>query len=119
MAEQAKRAVTRAGAEIVVDRPGLRVIRFALGAGEALPPHFAPRDVAIVVTAGSGSVTVERRVIEVKAGSVVPLMGERHGVVANEPMTFVVVQGAIEAWHVATPVVSLAPVDIEVGWPSP
>ena len=119
MSKPSKASVTRADAEIVVDRPGLRMIRFALAAGEALPEHYASRDVAIVVIAGTGSVTVESRIVPVKAGSVVALMGERHGVVADEPLTFVVVQGAIERWHVSTPVVTVAPIEIEVGWPSP
>ena len=48
MSEQAKPFAARPNAEVLVDRPGLRMIRFALGPGEALSPHFAPRARAMI-----------------------------------------------------------------------
>ncbi|OGQ22528.1 MAG: hypothetical protein A2138_18480 [Deltaproteobacteria bacterium RBG_16_71_12] len=118
MSEQAKPFAARPNAEVLVDRPGLRMIRFALGPGEALSPHFAPRDVAIVVVAGSGRVTVDERVVHVRGGSVVALAGERHGITAEERLEFVVVQAQVEAGHAQAPFATPAQIAIDVGWPS-
>lgn len=95
------------------------MIRFALDAGEALSPHFASRDLANVVIAGEGRVTVDERVERVRPGSVVALAGERHGIAAEERLEVVVVQAEIEARHAATPFVTPAQIALDVGWPSP
>lgn len=119
MAETANPSAMRPDAEILVDRPGMRVIRFVLAPGQALLPHFAPRDVAIVVVAGTGSVTVDPRVVPVKPGSVVALSGERHGIVAHERLELLVVQADIEARRRPAPFATPAQIAIDVGWPSP
>lgn len=119
MAEQIKHFATRPDAEVLVNRPGVRMIRFVLAAGEALSPHFASRDLAIVVLAGAGRVTIDDRVDYVRPGSVVALAGERHGIAADERLEFVVVQAEIEVRPAQDPFLTPAQMALDVGWPSP
>ena len=90
--------------ETVIDRPGLKVVRMDLPAGESLPSHFAPRDVVIVVTDGTGRITVENRIIAVEPGSVVEFSpGQLHGVEADEPLKIVIIQAEVATVREAMP----------------
>jgi quercetin dioxygenase-like cupin family protein len=84
---------THVKSQVVAQRVGFKLVRMQLPAGEALPVHKAPRDLAIIVTSGEGRVTVGARTFGVSAGSVVeipPLVP--HGVAADQDLEIVVVQ---------------------------
>lgn len=114
MSETSKRPSTRADAKVEVSRPGLRAIRYALAAGEELSPHFAPRDVLIVVLSGNGHVSIDERILPVKNGSIVELVGDRHGVVADSALTFVVVQAELDPQHLPRAMNVPAPISLGV-----
>lgn len=113
MSEPSKHSSTRADAKVEVNRPGLRAIRYALAAGEELSPHFAPRDVLIVVLSGNGHVSIDGRIVPVKAGSIVELLGERQGVVADEALRFVVIQAELDPQHLPRAMSVPAPISLD------
>jgi quercetin dioxygenase-like cupin family protein len=89
---------THITSEILVERVGMRVIRMELPAGEALPSHYAARDVALICVRGCGRVNVNRRVVPVDVGAVVGLLpGELHGVYADSALGVIVIQAPHEA----------------------
>ncbi|HEY4222383.1 MAG TPA: cupin domain-containing protein [Myxococcota bacterium] len=83
--------------ELLVDSPGLKIVRMDLPPGEALPVHPTPRYTLIVVFEGTGQVTVDDSIADVAPGSVVEVQaGEAHAVHADERLRFVMMQANIE-----------------------
>ena len=92
---------THIRSEVVVQRTGLRLVRMALPEGQALPPHHADADVALIVTQGRGRITVGARSFTVGSGSVIAVdPGQLHAIYADTALDVVVVQApprALEA----------------------
>ncbi len=83
---------THIRSEIVTAGEGYRLVRVNIPAGESLPGHLAP-DVAIVVIAGEGRITVNERVIAAEPGLIVPLaQGDEHAIYADQDLEIVLVQ---------------------------
>lgn len=74
---------------VVVDTPAIRVVMFAMDAGQELTDHSSPRAVVVQVLAGSLDFSYAGTGSQLEAGDVVYLApGERHAVVANTPCHF-------------------------------
>ena len=83
---------THIRSEIVTVGEGYRIVRVNIPAGESLPCHLAP-DVALVVIAGEGRITINERVIAAEPGLIVPLAaGDEHAVYADQDLEIVLVQ---------------------------
>jgi quercetin dioxygenase-like cupin family protein len=83
---------THIRSEIVTAGDGYRIIRVNIPAGESLPCHLAP-DIAIVVIAGEGRITVNDKVIPAEPGLIVPLQqGDEHAVYADQDLEIVLHQ---------------------------
>lgn len=77
---------------VVVNNPLLRVVSFAMDAGQELTDHQSPRAVVVQVLEGRLTFTVTGEASELSAGDVVYLApGERHAVGALTPCRFVLV----------------------------
>jgi quercetin dioxygenase-like cupin family protein len=76
----------------VVSNDAVRVVAFAMDAGQELTDHSAPRPVVVQVTEGDLAVTVAGHRHDLTTGDVVYLApDERHAVVAVTPSRFVLV----------------------------
>ncbi len=75
-----------------VSNDAVRVVAFAMDAGQELTDHSAPRPVVVQVVQGDLAFTVAGHRHELTAGDVVYLApNERHAVVALTPCRFVLV----------------------------
>lgn len=74
---------------VVVDTPAIRVVMFAMDAGQELTDHSSPRAVVVSSWRGSLDFSYGGSRSQLEAGDVVYLApGERHAVVANTPCHF-------------------------------
>lgn len=74
---------------VVVDTPAIRVVVFAMDAGQELTDHSAPRAVVVQVLSGLVDFSYGGSRSQLGAGDVVYLApGERHAVVATAPCHF-------------------------------
>ena len=74
---------------VVVSNPLLRVVSFAMDAGQELTDHQSPRAVVVQVLDGQLTFTVGEQASGLSAGDVVYLApGERHAVLARTPCRF-------------------------------
>ncbi len=77
---------------VLVNNAVLRVVAFAMDAGQELTDHASPRAVAVQMVEGSLDFTVGGTTAEIRAGDVVYIApGERHALVATAPSRFVLV----------------------------
>ena len=76
----------------VVSNDAVRVVAFAMDAGQELTDHSAPRPVVVQVVEGSLAFTVAGETQDLTAGDVVYLAPDaRHAVRARTPCRFVLV----------------------------
>jgi quercetin dioxygenase-like cupin family protein len=88
----AEAPLTHIRSEIVTAGEGFRIVRVNIPAGESLPCHVAP-DVAVVVVAGEGRITLNDKVIAAEPGVIVPIAhGEEHAVYADQDLEIVLMQ---------------------------
>lgn len=84
---------THVKSEVIATRTGIKIIRMNLPGGEALPVHYAPRDVSVVVVAGAGRITVADRDYAAEPGVVLESpAGVPHGIAADEALDVLVIQ---------------------------
>jgi quercetin dioxygenase-like cupin family protein len=77
---------------VVVNNRVLRVVAFAMGAGQELTDHASARAVTVHMVSGTVRFTVADRTRDLVAGDVVYLApGERHAVLATTDAQFVLV----------------------------
>jgi quercetin dioxygenase-like cupin family protein len=77
---------------VVVNNPVLRVVAFAMGAGQELTDHSSARAVTVQVVSGTIRFTVDDRTADLVAGDIVYLApGQRHAVLATSDAQFVLV----------------------------
>lgn len=82
----------------VVNNDAVRVVAFAMDAGQELTDHSAPRPVVVEVIDGDLAFTVGGQRHELSAGDVVYLApSERHAVLALTPCRFVLVMSMVAA----------------------
>ena len=80
---------------VVVNNEVLRVVVFAMDAGQELTAHSSPRAVVVQLLEGNVTFTVGVDTQELTAGDVVYLApGENHAVVAQSPCRFALVMVA-------------------------
>ena len=86
---------THIKSEVVAARTGFKIIRLQLPTGEQLPTHSASKDVAIIVIAGTGRVSVDGTSHVASPGVVMNIpYGAKHGVAADEALEILVVQAS-------------------------
>lgn len=73
----------------LVSNEAVRVVAFAMDAGQELTDHATPRPAVVIVTAGTLDFTVAGAGHELTVGDAVYLApGERHALVARTPSRF-------------------------------
>ena len=77
---------------VVVNNELLRIVEFAMDAGQELTDHASDRAVAVLALAGALTLSISGEPRTLDAGDVVYLApGERHAVVAESPCRFTLV----------------------------
>ena len=86
---------THINSQVVASRVGFKIVRLRLPAGESLPSHNAPRDVAVAVVGGAGTISVGSRDYAVEPGVVVEIpAGAAHGVRADDALDVLIIQAS-------------------------
>lgn len=84
---------THVQAEVLAHRDAFKIVRLRLPAEEQLPTHSLDRNVAIIVVAGEGRITIGDTSYSAEPGVVMEIPpGAPHGVYADAALEILVVQ---------------------------
>lgn len=83
--------------QVVINRPGLKVVQFYLSRGELIPKHHTNADVVVTTIRGKGIFTIESIDHEMSPGVVLEMTPYTpHSIKALEELEFVVIHMHLE-----------------------